>query len=78
LFQFEALWHEMLDRFRGKKVPMADLERFVIEETDYLPTHARSVLKKREGSEINVEVVPGQKRRKGDFPVGKVVIVFPA
>jgi len=75
LFQFAALWHEMLDRFRGKKVPMADLERFVIEETDYLPKHARSVLKEREGTELGVEVVQVQKRRKGDFPVGKVVIV---
>ena len=78
LFRFAALWYEMLDRFRGKKVPMADLERFVIEETDYLPKHARSVLKEKEGAEIGVEVVRGQKRRKGDFPVGKVVIVFPA
>ena len=78
LFQFAALWEEMLARFRGKKVPMADLERFVIEETDYLPKHARSLLKEREGTEIGVEVVQGQKRRKGDFPVGKVVIVFPA
>ena len=74
-----ALWDDMLARFRGQKVPMANLERFVIEETDYLPKHARSALKEKEATgEIKVEVAPGQKRRKGDFPVGKVTIVFPA
>lgn len=78
LFPFAALWHAMLDQFRGKKGPMAELERFVIKETDYLPKHARSVLKEREGSEIRVEVVQSQKRRKGNFPVGEVVIMFPA
>jgi hypothetical protein len=68
----------MLARFRGQKVPMAGLERFIIEETDCLPKHARSVLKEKEATgEIKVEVTPGQKRRKGDFPVGKVVILFP-
>ena len=79
LFQFAGLWDDMLARFRAQKVPVADLMRFVIEESDYLPKHARSVLKDKEASaEVKVEVVPGQKRRKGEFPVGKVIIVFPA
>jgi three-Cys-motif partner protein len=79
LFLCAALWDEMLNRFRGEKVPMAGLEQFVIEETDYLPKHARSVLTEKEASGgIEIEVVPGEKRRKGSFPVGKVVIVFPS
>jgi hypothetical protein len=78
LFGTHPLWDQMLDRFRGKKVPMAELVGFVIEETVYLPKHLRSVLKEREGTDITVEVAQGQKRRKGDFPVGKVTIVFPA
>jgi three-Cys-motif partner protein len=77
LFGHFPLWDDMLAHFRGQRVPMGDLERFVIERTDYLPKHARSILKEKEGAEIVVEVVQGQKRRKGDFPVGKVVIVFP-
>jgi three-Cys-motif partner protein len=77
LFGQFPLWDDMLARFRGQTVPMGDLERFVIEETDYLPKHARGVLKEQEASgEIKVEVAPGQKRRKGDFPVGKVSIGF--
>jgi hypothetical protein len=71
------LWDELRERYRGKEIPMRDLERFVVEETDYLPKHLRAVLKDREASnDIRVEVVLGQKRRKGDFPVNKVVIAF--
>ena len=79
LFLHAALWDEMMAKFRGQRVPMAEIERFVIEETDsYLPKHARAVLKEKEGTEISVEIAPGQKRRKGDFPVEKVTIVFPS
>ncbi len=51
----------------------------VIEETDYLPKHARNALKaeREQSGEISVEVGQGQKRRKGEFPTGKVLIVFP-
>ena len=73
-----TIWDEILARFQGQRVSMLDLEQFVIEETDYLPKHARNALKAREQSgEISVEVGQGQKRRKGEFPTGKVLIVFP-
>jgi three-Cys-motif partner protein len=67
----------MRAQFRGQRVSMTELLRFVIEQTDYLPKHARAVLKIDEGKgEIAVEVLPGQKRRKGDFPEGKITITF--
>jgi three-Cys-motif partner protein len=79
LFGCAGLWEEMLARFRGKRVPMSQVEPFVIEQTDYLPQHARSVLKDMEdGGRISVEPVPGYKRRKGTFKSDKVNIVFPA
>jgi len=78
LFGQFALWDDILGRFRGQKVPMPDVERFVIEETDYQPKLARHVLKEKERTgEIKVEVTQGQKRRKGHFTAGKVVIMFP-
>src|SRR5262249_46005790 len=58
LFPFATLWEDMLARFRAKQVAMAELERFIIEETDYLPKHARSLLKDKEATgEIKVEVL---------------------
>jgi three-Cys-motif partner protein len=79
LFQFAALWEEILARFRGQRVPMSQVEQFVIEQTDYLPQHARSVFKDmEEGGRISVEPVAGYKRRKGTFKSDKVNIVFPA
>ena len=49
-----------------------------IQETNYLPKHARNILKDKEANnEISVDVAAGQKRRKGDFPAGRVSIVFP-
>lgn len=75
---FEPLWDEMRRKFAGKTVKMADLVTFVIEQTDFLPTHAREILAKREESgEIKVETLPNCKRRGKTFPVDKVQIVFP-
>jgi three-Cys-motif partner protein len=79
LFGFQPLWDEMLRRFGGKLVSMGQIERYVTEQTDYLPMHARSILKSKEADgAITVQVTAGQKRRKGDFPVGKVSIAFPS
>lgn len=73
-----TVWDALHKRFHGQRVPSAVLERFVIEETDYLPKHARSVLDEKETSgEISVDVVQGYRRRKGTFPAGKVWIRFP-
>jgi hypothetical protein len=79
LFTLEALWTQMLDHFRGRTVLMADVERFVVEQTDYLPKHAREVLIDREQrGEVSTESPPGYKRRKGTFKSDKVSIVFQA
>ena len=79
LFTLEAVWTQMLDRFSGRLVLMAEVERFVIEQTDYLPKHAREVLIERENArELSVESEAGYKRRKGTFKSDKVSIRFPA
>jgi three-Cys-motif partner protein len=79
LFTLEPLWSQILDAFRGRLVPVADIERFVTEETDYLPKHAREVLVAREqAGEISVEPEVGYKRKKGTFRSDKVSIRFPA
>ena len=77
LFGYEPLWDEMADRFGGKEWRMGEVERFVIEETDYLPKHARALLKiHEERGDIKVVPVAGYKRRKGTFPADKVRITF--
>lgn len=79
LFTREAVWVQMLDRFRGHVVLMAEIERFVIGETDYLPKHAREALVDREKSgEIAVDCAVGYKRPKGTFTSDKVRVRFPA
>jgi three-Cys-motif partner protein len=71
------LREEMWSRYLGNRVSMVELERFVIEETDFLPKHARAILKSAEkNGSIEVEVLPGCKRKTGDFPVDKVAILF--
>lgn len=74
----EPLWDDLMKQFSGRLVPMREIEKFVNEETDYLPKHARRVLKEEEkAGRIDVEVRSGQKRRAGTFPPGKVQIRFP-
>jgi three-Cys-motif partner protein len=71
------LWNEIVARFRGQRVLMADLERFVIEATDYLPQHLRSLLQdQEENGGISVEAVPGYKRRPRTFKSDKVTILI--
>lgn len=77
LFGYEPLWDEMVARFGGKRVNMNEVDRFVIEETDYLPTHARALLKAHEDrGDIEVVPVAGYKRRKGTFPADKVDVLL--
>jgi three-Cys-motif partner protein len=73
----ESLWDEVLAEFQGKTVWMTEIEKFVIEKTDFLPTHMRTILKEQE-SENAVSVIPaeGYKRRKGTFKADKVQICF--
>lgn len=77
LFGFEPLWEHLHQRFSGTTVPMSAIERFVIEQTRYLPKHARDVLRKHEEQgDVVVHPVAGSTRRKGTFPVDKVVVEF--
>ena len=63
LFGFWPLWDQLLAHFGGQSVPMADVERFVIEGTDFLPTHARSIFRECEKKgDITVEAAPGYRR----------------
>src|SRR5437764_6844184 len=48
LFPFWPLWDQLLARFAGQRVLMGEVERFVVEETDFLPTHARTIFKEGE------------------------------
>jgi hypothetical protein len=58
---------------------MSTIESFVIEETDYLPTHARKILTQREASgDIAVETMPNCKRLGKTLASDKVKIVFPS
>jgi hypothetical protein len=57
---------------------MAEVERFVVEETDFLPTHARTIFKECERKgDVCVEAVPGYRRPAGTFKSDKVYIKFP-
>lgn len=74
---YDSLWDDMCRRFTGEDVPMSRLENFVIEETDYLPTHARKILAQYEASgHIRVEAMPNCKRRGKTFASDKVRIIF--
>lgn len=74
---YEPLWDELRVQYTGKTVPMSDLEKFVIEKTDFLPTHARKILAQYEElGQITVEALPNCKRRGKTFPSDKVQIVF--
>lgn len=61
------------------RIPMADLERIVIEKTDFLPTHVRTILRECERKgEVVVEAEPGYRRSAGTYRSDKVFIKFPA
>lgn len=74
---YDSLWDDMVKQYAGKDIPMSDLENFVIEKTDFLPTHARKILAQHEESgHITVEAMPNCKRRGKTFPSDKVRIIF--
>ena len=76
-FGYQPLRAELFKKYAGQVVLMADLEKFVIEETDYLTKHARAILKEMEASqEIAVQAVPGYKRPPKTFKSDKVRIIF--
>ncbi len=58
---------------------MEDVDRFVVEETDFLPTHARTILSECERKgEVVVEADPGYRRPARTYRADKVYIKFPA
>jgi three-Cys-motif partner protein len=74
---YDSLWEDIVKQYAGKDVPMSCLENFVIEKTDFLPTHLRKLLTQHEESgHITVEVMPNCKRRGKTFPREKVRIIF--
>jgi three-Cys-motif partner protein len=79
LFPLWPLWHQLIARFAGQRVLMEDVERFVVEGTDFLPTHARTIFKECERrGELVAEVAPGYRRPTGTYKSDKVYIKFPA
>jgi three-Cys-motif partner protein len=78
MFPFWPLWDQLLARFAGQTVLMEDVEQFVIEHTDFLPTHARSIFKECERKgELTVEAVSEYRRRPGTYRPDKVYLKFP-
>lgn len=64
---------EITNRFRGARIPVADVARFVVLETEFGPQHWRGALREMEvaGELRVVTAVPG--RRTGQFPDGTMV-----
>lgn len=78
-WSYEPLWEDLMTKYAGKRVKMSELDQFVIEETDFLPTHARKILKDRESQNvITAEALPGCQRRGKTFASDKVMVTFPA
>jgi hypothetical protein len=76
---YEPPWDDLKNQYAGTTVPMSDLEKFVIERTDYLPVHARKILAQcEESGQITVDAMPNCKRRGKTFPGDKVRITFPS
>lgn len=74
---FEPLWDILQSKYAGKVAAMVEIERFVVEETDYLPTHARTILAQYEDcGKVTVEPMPNCKRRGKTFHKDKVRINF--
>jgi hypothetical protein len=77
LFENEPNTNELkkllLDKFKGKKVTIEDLERFVIINTPYLISHLRKPIlipmEKANPPEINVE----KRTRKGSYPENCII-----
>src|SRR5690606_1172904 len=68
----DCLWDDLKAKFNGQTVWMSKVEQFVIEQTNYLPTHARQIFKEKEAlNSISVIPADGYRRRKGTFKADK-------
>ena len=63
-----ALRTAILDRFGHQSVSIETIEQFVVQETDYLTTHYRQVLKKLENEDLLTCV--SERKRRGTYPAG--------
>ena len=66
-----ALRAAILGRFRHQSVSIETIEQFVVQETDYLTTHYRQVLKKLENEDLLACV--SERKRRGTYPAGTVL-----
>lgn len=75
--KYIILEKEILERFKNKRIPMIELERFVREETLFINKHIRKpILSKLENEgRIKIHCIDG-KRKKGTFPSKKIEIEF--
>jgi three-Cys-motif partner protein len=68
----EPLRSALMEKFAGQSVTVDEIERFVIEETDYKTTHYKKrVLKALEDE--GVITCLSQRKRKGTYPLGTVL-----
>ena len=73
---FDRLEHQIVDRFKGLRVGVEQIERFVLAETAFGSSHFKRILKRLEGQGRLSVVVAKPGRKLGTFPNG-TVIAFP-
>ena len=82
LFEYDetpTLAKELQARFVGQSLPVGQVQRFVVDETAFLPSHMKAALRLLENNNgIVVESLKqdGKKRRKNTFP-DNVIVEFP-
>jgi three-Cys-motif partner protein len=69
----DLLRSKIADRFRGARVVVADVGRFVVLETEFGPQHWKGALREMEANREVRAVAPVAGRRTGQFPDGTVV-----
>lgn len=72
----EQLKRVILDRFSGQRIAVREIERFVVEETPFLATHYKKVLKELESLGVLVAPFPPPGRRIGTFGVPAMTVEF--
>lgn len=67
---FSRLKKIILEKYKGKKVSVEDLERFIVVETSFRETHYKSSILRPMENDKEIEITCDKKRRKGTYPVG--------
>ena len=63
----QPLASQLISRYSGRTCDVKTMERFVLLETDYLPTHLRGVLRELEDSQQMMHV-GGARQRRNTYP----------